>query len=195
MKRLLAFFCQDEPETEIIKQEAEHADPAYWERLLRHHYEQQQDDLARSLGKGKRIRKQVNYNDAMNGHDEEAWKENVSEFDSDFSNSGTYFWSAGFEQFGSAIPALGSLPWIFGCDAFCRPKGSVLSSLCLLTTCRHVSYYLSYFSSCCLPYFSSCCLPYFSSYCSLVLLCLPAAFFVYLPDWLVFISNTSSMLM
>lgn len=79
---------QDEPETEILKQEAEHADPAYWEKLLRHHYEQQQEDLARTLGKGKRIRKQVNYNDAMNGHDEDAWKENLSDFDSDFSNSG-----------------------------------------------------------------------------------------------------------
>ena len=81
-------MCQDEPETEILKQEAEHADPAYWEKLLRHHYEQQQEDLARTLGKGKRIRKQVNYNDAMNGHDEEAWKENLSDFDSDFSHSG-----------------------------------------------------------------------------------------------------------
>lgn len=38
-------------------------DPDYWEKLLRHHYEQQQEDLARNLGKGKRIRKQVNYND------------------------------------------------------------------------------------------------------------------------------------
>uniref|UniRef100_A0A670ZN89 CHD subfamily II SANT-like domain-containing protein n=1 Tax=Pseudonaja textilis TaxID=8673 RepID=A0A670ZN89_PSETE len=36
----------------------------YWEKLLRHHYEQQQEDLARNLGKGKRVRKQVNYNDA-----------------------------------------------------------------------------------------------------------------------------------
>ena len=48
---------------EIIKQE-ESVDPDYWEKLLRHHYEQQQEDLARNLGKGKRIRKQVNYNDA-----------------------------------------------------------------------------------------------------------------------------------
>lgn len=88
--RRVGFLCvsQEEPETEILKQEAEHADPAYWEKLLRHHYEQQQEDLARTLGKGKRIRKQVNYNDAMNGHDEEAWKENLSDFDSDFSHSG-----------------------------------------------------------------------------------------------------------
>lgn len=72
-----------------MKQEAEHADPAYWEKLLRHHYEQQQEDLARTLGKGKRVRKQVNYNDAaMGGHDDEAWKETISDFDSDFSQNG-----------------------------------------------------------------------------------------------------------
>ena len=47
---------------EIIKQE-ESVDPDYWEKLLRHHYEQQQEDLARNLGKGKRTRKPVNYND------------------------------------------------------------------------------------------------------------------------------------
>ena len=76
---------QEEPETEILKQEAEHADPAYWEKLLRHHYEQQQEDLARTLGKGKRVRKQVNYNDAMNGQDDDAWKDSMSDFDSDFS--------------------------------------------------------------------------------------------------------------
>ena len=38
---------EEEPETEIIKQDVEQADPAYWEKLLRHHYEQQQEDLAR----------------------------------------------------------------------------------------------------------------------------------------------------
>ena len=50
---------EEDQDTEIIKQEAENTDPAYWEKLLRHHYEQQQEDLARSLGKGKRVRKQV----------------------------------------------------------------------------------------------------------------------------------------
>ncbi|XP_063786894.1 chromodomain-helicase-DNA-binding protein 3 isoform X3 [Pseudophryne corroboree] len=53
----------EELEREVIKQE-ENVDPDYWEKLLRHHYEQQQEDLARNLGKGKRVRKQVNYNDA-----------------------------------------------------------------------------------------------------------------------------------
>ncbi|XP_048729194.2 chromodomain-helicase-DNA-binding protein 5-like isoform X3 [Ostrea edulis] len=77
---------EEEPETEVLKQEAEHADPAYWEKLLRHHYEQQQEDMSRTLGKGKRIRKQVNYNDGMTGHgDDDTWKNNFSDIDSDFS--------------------------------------------------------------------------------------------------------------
>ena len=88
---------EDGPETEILKQEAESADPAYWEKLLRHHYEQQQEDLARTLGKGKRLRKQVNYNDGGGGggsnlggsQDDQNWQENVSDYNSDFSaNSG-----------------------------------------------------------------------------------------------------------
>ena len=33
---------EEEADTEIIKQEAENTDPAYWIKLLRHHYEQQQ---------------------------------------------------------------------------------------------------------------------------------------------------------
>ena len=70
---------------EVLKQEAEHADPAYWEKLLRHHYEQQQEDMARQLGKGKRVRKQVNYSDTMTGRDDEAWNNDMSDFDSDFS--------------------------------------------------------------------------------------------------------------
>lgn len=53
---------QEDVDREIIKQE-ESVDPDYWEKLLRHHYEQQQEDLARHLGKGKRPRKPVNYND------------------------------------------------------------------------------------------------------------------------------------
>lgn len=57
-------------EREIIKQE-ENVDPDYWEKLLRHHYEQQQEDLARNLGKGKRIRKQVNYNDTT--QEDQGW--------------------------------------------------------------------------------------------------------------------------
>uniref|UniRef100_A0A8B9PZX1 Chromodomain helicase DNA binding protein 5 n=1 Tax=Apteryx owenii TaxID=8824 RepID=A0A8B9PZX1_APTOW len=68
----------EEVEREIIKQE-ENVDPDYWEKLLRHHYEQQQEDLARNLGKGKRIRKQVNYNDASQ-EDQGTLSDNQSEY-------------------------------------------------------------------------------------------------------------------
>jgi hypothetical protein len=44
---------------EVLQQEVQEADPDYWEKLLRHHYEQQQEDISRTLGKGKRVRKQV----------------------------------------------------------------------------------------------------------------------------------------
>jgi chromodomain-helicase-DNA-binding protein 4 len=37
-----------EEEVEILKEEAENTDPAYWEKLLRHHYEQHQVSILRS---------------------------------------------------------------------------------------------------------------------------------------------------
>lgn len=53
----------EEEDMEILKEEAEGtADPLYWEKLLRHHYEQHQEDHLRELGKGKRNRKPVIYN-------------------------------------------------------------------------------------------------------------------------------------
>lgn len=79
---------EEEVDTEIIKQEAENTDPAYWIKLLRHHYEQQQEDIARTLGKGKRVRKQVNYNDGgmtTDTRDDTNWQENLSDHYSDFS--------------------------------------------------------------------------------------------------------------
>lgn len=55
-------LLQEEMEdVEVLKQEADNTDSQYWERLLRHHFEQQQEDLARTLGKGKRVRKQVSH--------------------------------------------------------------------------------------------------------------------------------------
>ncbi|XP_050498669.1 chromodomain-helicase-DNA-binding protein Mi-2 homolog isoform X1 [Diabrotica virgifera virgifera] len=79
---------EEEVDTEIIKQEAENTDPAYWIKLLRHHYEQQQEDIARTLGKGKRVRKQVNYNDGgmtTDTREDTTWQENLSDYHSDFS--------------------------------------------------------------------------------------------------------------
>ncbi|KAG9509945.1 Chromodomain-helicase-DNA-binding protein 3, partial [Fragariocoptes setiger] len=76
----------EETETEVLKQEAEQADPAYWEKLLRHHYEQHQEDVSRTLGKGKRVRKQVNYNDAVGAQDNSNWQDgNESDYNSDYS--------------------------------------------------------------------------------------------------------------
>uniref|UniRef100_A0ABM5EL19 Chromodomain-helicase-DNA-binding protein 5 isoform X1 n=1 Tax=Pogona vitticeps TaxID=103695 RepID=A0ABM5EL19_9SAUR len=72
----------EEVEREIIKQE-ENVDPDYWEKLLRHHYEQQQEDLARNLGKGKRVRKQVNYNDAS--QEDQEWRDELSDNQSEYS--------------------------------------------------------------------------------------------------------------
>ena len=51
---------EEEPEErEIIKDVAAEPDPDYWEKLLRHHFEQEQETEAQKLGKGKRVRKQV----------------------------------------------------------------------------------------------------------------------------------------
>ncbi|XP_049867284.1 chromodomain-helicase-DNA-binding protein Mi-2 homolog isoform X1 [Pectinophora gossypiella] len=80
---------EEEVDTEIIKQEAENTDPAYWIKLLRHHYEQHQEDQARTLGKGKRVRKQVNYNDGSvaqtENREDTTWQDNGSDYNSDFS--------------------------------------------------------------------------------------------------------------
>merc|ERR1719410_1726262 len=81
---------EPEEDIEILKQEADNTDPAYWEKLLRHHYEQAQEDIARSMGKGKRVRKQVNYGDGgevgAGGRDGDGtWQENMSDYNSDFS--------------------------------------------------------------------------------------------------------------
>ncbi|XP_050421569.1 chromodomain-helicase-DNA-binding protein Mi-2 homolog [Adelges cooleyi] len=80
---------EEEVNTEVIKQEAENTDPAYWVKLLRHHYEQHQEDVSRTLGKGKRVRKQVNYNDGGgvvdSTREDTTWQENLSDYNSDFS--------------------------------------------------------------------------------------------------------------
>ncbi|XP_056618194.1 chromodomain-helicase-DNA-binding protein 4 isoform X1 [Triplophysa dalaica] len=78
---------EEDVDREIIKQE-ESVDPDYWEKLLRHHYEQQQEDLARHLGKGKRPRKPVNYNDCSQedrGSRRGDWQDDQSDNQSDYS--------------------------------------------------------------------------------------------------------------
>uniref|UniRef100_A0AAR2J2J7 DNA helicase n=1 Tax=Pygocentrus nattereri TaxID=42514 RepID=A0AAR2J2J7_PYGNA len=83
--KVAQYVVKDEDEEvnrEIIKQE-ENVDPDYWEKLLRHHYEQQQEDLARHLGKGKRPRKPVNYNDCS--QEDRDWQDDQSDNQSDYS--------------------------------------------------------------------------------------------------------------
>jgi chromodomain-helicase-DNA-binding protein 4 len=77
-----------EEEVEVLQQEAEVTDPAYWEKLLRHHYEQHQEDVSKTMGKGKRVRRTVNYGDAERGGkemDDGSWQDNLSDYNSDFS--------------------------------------------------------------------------------------------------------------
>merc|ERR1719400_1974619 len=77
-----------EEEVEVLQQEAEVTDPAYWEKLLRHHYEQHQEDVSKTMGKGKRVRRTVNYGDADRGGkemDDGSWQDNLSDYNSDFS--------------------------------------------------------------------------------------------------------------
>ncbi|KAL3318137.1 choline dehydrogenase 4 [Cichlidogyrus casuarinus] len=84
---------EEDVNREVIKQDIDTSDPTYWEKLLRHHYEQQQEDQGRMLGKGKRVRRQVNYKIGGSMHDpddEEEWQQpnadQISENESDFSN-------------------------------------------------------------------------------------------------------------
>lgn len=54
-------------EAAAAKEREEKDDPQYWEKLLGVHYIQYQENITRSLGKGKRLRKQVNYMDSATG--------------------------------------------------------------------------------------------------------------------------------
>ncbi|XP_027201651.2 chromodomain-helicase-DNA-binding protein 4-like isoform X2 [Dermatophagoides pteronyssinus] len=64
------------------KDEAQN-DPHYWEKLLGAHYLQYQENITRSLGKGKRVRKQVNYLDSASGQND--FQNQESSESSDFS--------------------------------------------------------------------------------------------------------------
>ncbi|KHN80803.1 Chromodomain-helicase-DNA-binding protein 3 [Toxocara canis] len=72
-------------DTEVIKEAAQEADPDYWEKLLRHHYEQEQETQAQKLGKGKRVRKQVNYASENMQQDWQQMQSNNDDFSSSYS--------------------------------------------------------------------------------------------------------------
>ncbi|CAJ0577901.1 unnamed protein product, partial [Mesorhabditis spiculigera] len=76
---------EEEPEErEVIKQAGNEDDPDYWEKLLRHHFEQDQEVESQKLGKGKRVRKQVNYASENMGAD---WNKKQQNDDEDFQYS------------------------------------------------------------------------------------------------------------
>uniref|UniRef100_A0AC35UAD7 PHD-type domain-containing protein n=1 Tax=Rhabditophanes sp. KR3021 TaxID=114890 RepID=A0AC35UAD7_9BILA len=52
---------EEEENREVLIDEVQKTDPDYWSKLLRHRYEQDQEVELQQLGKGKRVRKQVNY--------------------------------------------------------------------------------------------------------------------------------------
>ena len=68
-----------EQEKEIISDDFALDDPSYWEKLLRHHYEQHQEGEYAKMGKGKRIRKAVNY--YTEGLESLSTKKDEDEFD------------------------------------------------------------------------------------------------------------------
>ena len=59
----------------------ENLDPYYWERLLREHYEQDRVLQSHTYGKGKRLKRQVNYAVAPN---DENWNEHNSDIASEY---------------------------------------------------------------------------------------------------------------
>ncbi|OAF70184.1 hypothetical protein A3Q56_02080 [Intoshia linei] len=75
------------------QEESDIQDTHYWDRLLRHHYEQEVENQNKALGKGKRIRKQVNYNDQNLGitsgkrdyKNNPNWSPKISDVDSIYS--------------------------------------------------------------------------------------------------------------
>ncbi|XGW08722.1 hypothetical protein V3C99_011215 [Haemonchus contortus] len=78
---------EEEEEMEVIKENDKEPDPDYWEKLLRHHYEQDQEMEAQKLGKGKRLRKQVNYASENMGQD---WQNRGGEQNNDDDDLSSY---------------------------------------------------------------------------------------------------------
>ncbi|CAG9761273.1 unnamed protein product [Ceutorhynchus assimilis] len=73
---------EDDINTDLLKHESENTDPAHWIKLLRPNYEQEQKDNSQTLGKGKRVRKLVNYKigrTATEPVDDSSWQGNLSD--------------------------------------------------------------------------------------------------------------------
>lgn len=59
--KVASYVTKEAEEVEEEQPKEESTDPQYWEKLLGAHFIQLQENIGRTLGKGKRIRKQVNY--------------------------------------------------------------------------------------------------------------------------------------
>ncbi|CAG2163515.1 unnamed protein product, partial [Oppiella nova] len=59
--KVASYVTKEAEEVEEEPKPHDEPDPQYWEKLLGHHYIQHQENIQRTLGKGKRVRKQVNY--------------------------------------------------------------------------------------------------------------------------------------
>ena len=80
---------ENDPDTEVLKAEADLDDPSYWEKLLRHHYEQEREEHAGRMGRGKRERKQVRYTEtAMQQAAAQSHYEDYEPEDDDSSSDG-----------------------------------------------------------------------------------------------------------
>uniref|UniRef100_A0AC35TG05 DNA helicase n=1 Tax=Rhabditophanes sp. KR3021 TaxID=114890 RepID=A0AC35TG05_9BILA len=78
---------EEEEEREVITNKGQEGNTDYWEKLLRHHFEHDKETELQNLGKGKRVRKQINYatNTVTKG-----WQQNNeadAEADADYSES------------------------------------------------------------------------------------------------------------
>ena len=67
--KVASYATKEAEEAEEEELKVEEPDPQYWEKLLGVHYIQHQENIQRSLGKGKRVRKQVNYSAAIEQQD------------------------------------------------------------------------------------------------------------------------------
>lgn len=75
----------------------------YWEKLLRHHYEQEREVESQQLGKGKRARRQVNYaSEQMQPDWTSLTTGNEEDYDDSFSEGSAQSNASGDEEFDNA---------------------------------------------------------------------------------------------
>lgn len=78
--------AEEDENREVIMQEETTTATDFWENLLRHHYEQEKEEEMAALGKGKRVRKQVQY---WTAGVEDNPKDNDDKYDADVNEGGS----------------------------------------------------------------------------------------------------------